>query len=354
MAELEIKPSGQARARVGGVILSAGSIVFMLIWLLTDGGAGLFAKKADIRTYLPDATGLGINAPVRLNGIQIGKVRNVAISQYLDSQRAVRVDMRVETAYFSRIPADSQTSVGSDTMIGDKFLDIAAGRNPLPVSAGGELPSEPASSAADKADLIYGLQDSLKQVDTMLQQIASPDDQLGHWIVGQQEYNQILNSVSVFERSLRGIGSTDQPAGQMVFTDNLYDKLNTQLKTFDASLQAIQKGEGSVGKLYASDEQYNSILKTLRELRQTMAKMRADMGRMQTGMRDETLYENLRRMLASTDRMLSALNRGDGAAGQLLRNPQLYESLEGSIEKIQAFLHDFDQHPRKYLRMKLF
>src|SRR4051812_49313955 len=129
MVELEIKPTPSMRLKVAGVITSAGTIVFVLVWLLTGGGVGLFARKVDVKTYIPDATGLAVGAPVRLNGIQVGAVRNIAISGYLDTQRAVRVGLRLETIYLESIPSDSLTSIGSDTLIGEKFLDIAAGKN---------------------------------------------------------------------------------------------------------------------------------------------------------------------------------------------------------------------------------
>ena len=96
----------------------------MLVWLLTGGGVGLFEKRTDLETYMADTTGLGAGAPVRLSGIQIGKVRRIRISGYLDGQRSVRVDIRVDTAFLPKIPSDSETSIAADTLIGDKFMNM--------------------------------------------------------------------------------------------------------------------------------------------------------------------------------------------------------------------------------------
>ena len=342
------------RARVSGVILAAVVISGVIVCLLTDGGVGLFARKVDMKTYLPDATGLSVNAPVRLNGIQVGAVKSIAISQYLDRQRAVRVDLRVESSYLPKIPSDSMTSIGSDTLIGDKFLDIAAGKNKEMAGDGSELRSEPEESAADKADLIYGLQDSLKKLDAMVAQVASPDTPVGHYIVGQQEYDQALRSIAIFEGQMRGLVSKSNPAGEAVFTTNMYTRIRQPVLQIDNMLQAIQRGEGAAGHLYASDEQYNRILDSLRDLRKTIAQFRADMEKSGAGPDDGATYRNVQRMLASTDAMLASLNRGEGAAGDLLSNPQLYESLVGALTSIQDMVHDFDANPKKYLRTKLF
>ncbi len=354
MTELEIKPTAGMRGRIAAVILSSSAILFALLWLLTGGGVGLFARKVDLKTYLPDATGLGASAAVRVNGIQVGSIRRIGISGYLDRQRAVRVDMRIETTYLSRIPIDSLTSINSETMIGDKFLDIAAGKSPVFVTEGAELPSEPADTAADKADLLLGLQNSLHKVDSMLTELASPDTALGHYVVGEAEYDQMLRSVQVFERGMHSLVANSNPAGAIVFTTNLYSNTDKQLRTINDILQSIQRGEGAAGHFYATDDQYNQLLSAMKDLRRSMADARTGLENIGPGLRDEEAYNRVRRMLASTDSMLAALNRGESSTGELLNNPQLYESLVGSLKSLGELLRDFDAKPKKYLRMKLF
>jgi len=354
MAELEIKPTPSMILRVASVMASAGVMVGVLVWLLTGGGVGLFAGKVDLKTYIPDATGLQVGAAIRLDGIQVGAVKKIAASGYLDNQRAVRVNLRVETKYLPKIPVDSLTSIGSDTLIGDKFLDIAAGKSTIAAAGGDELRSEPAESAADKADLIYGIQDSLKKVDVMLQGVASPDTPIGHYVVGDKEYGQLVRSVEVFEQDMRSLVVRGNPTGDAVFNASLYTKWDTSLRQIDDEMASIQKGEGTAGHFYASDALYNSILGQVRDLRKSIVQIRADMAKMAPGLRDEESYRKITRMLASTDAMLAALNRGEGQAGQLLTSPQLYESLEGSLRSLQELLKDFDGNPQKYLRAKVF
>jgi phospholipid/cholesterol/gamma-HCH transport system substrate-binding protein len=333
MAELEIKPTASMIQRVAAVILSSMVMVGVLVWLLTGGGVGLLARKVDTKTYMPDATGLEAGGPVRLNGIQVGKVKNIAISGYLDRQRAVRVILRLETKFLPKIPADSITSIGSDTLIGNKFVDIAAGKETTTVGEGSELRSELADTAADKADLIYGLQDSLRKVNSMLVDVASPATPIGHYIVGEVEYDQMLRSVDVFEKGMRSLAALSTPAGQVVFTTTMYATWDKSLRQIDDTMQSIQRGEGAAGHLYVSDDQYNTILGQVRELRKSVAQFRADMAKAGPGLRDAETYNKITRMLAATDAMISALNRGEGKAGEL---------------------KDFDRNPQKYLRVKVF
>jgi phospholipid/cholesterol/gamma-HCH transport system substrate-binding protein len=354
MAELEIKPSPKMVARVGALLGSAATLVAVLVWLLTGGGVGLFASKVQMKTYLPDATGLGVGAPVRLNGIQIGAVKRIRISGYLDMQRSVRLDLRVESKYLPRIPVDSQTSVGSDTLIGDKFVNIAAGKDQRIAGDGSELRSEPQETAADKADLIYSIQDSLRKVDNILIAVASPDSRLGHYIMEDKEYNSMIHTVEAFERSLRGLVAGGTPTANAVFTTSLYSKWDQAIRNVDNKLAAIQRGEGTAGRLYASDEQYNKLLGQVRDLRKSIADFRTSMAKTGASLGNDEAYRKLTRMLADTDEMLSALNRGEGRFGDLLMSPQMYESLSGSLANLDAFLQDFRSNPRKYLRVKIF
>jgi phospholipid/cholesterol/gamma-HCH transport system substrate-binding protein len=354
MAELEIKPSPKMLSRIGLLAGSALTLVGVLVWLLTGGGVGLLARKIDVKTYMPDATGLGVGAPVRLNGIEVGSVKRIAISHYLDLQRSVRVDLRVEARYAPRIPADSQTSVGSDTLIGDKFVDIAAGKESRTVANGGELPSEPADTAAEKADLMISIQDSLRKVDDLLIQFASPDTRLGHYVMGDKEYQSAIRTIEAFETSLRGLVARGTPTGDVVFGTSLYSKWDKSFRSIDGTLAAIQRGEGKAGQLYASDEQYNRILAKVRNLRKSIADFRAQMAKTDASLQNDEAYRKLTRMLAGMDAKLAALNRGEGQFGQMLTSPQMYESLYGSLNNLDAFLKDFRANPRKYLRAKIF
>src|SRR5271163_445942 len=106
MVELEIKPAAAAITRITVVILIAIGISLTLVYLLTGGGRVIFASHSTLYTYLPDSSGLGKKAEVRLSGIPIGVVRKVELSGLLDPQRAVRVEMRVDTDFLRSIPAD--------------------------------------------------------------------------------------------------------------------------------------------------------------------------------------------------------------------------------------------------------
>jgi len=126
-----------AKFRVFTVCAAAVLILSILAYLLT--GGSLLTEKATMYLYIPDATGLGPGAPVRVDGIGVGKVRSVAFSGSTEPNRVVKVTMTLERGRLASIPDDSTAQIASETMIGDQFVDISSGNSRHFVSPGGEI-----------------------------------------------------------------------------------------------------------------------------------------------------------------------------------------------------------------------
>jgi phospholipid/cholesterol/gamma-HCH transport system substrate-binding protein len=353
MVELEIKPTAMMRFRVFAIIWLAICFSFLLIYLLTGGRGEFLAATTNISTYLPDATGVTLKTPVRLSGIQIGTVSHVQLAGPLDPQRAVLVQMTIKKRYLKDIPLDSTTAINADTLIGDKFIDINEGKSAAPLGENGILPSEPVKQAADRADLIRALADELRQIDALLATISDPDSQLGHFIVGEAEYDSTLLRLKQFDAAIRGFVSPGSPVGQMLFTSALYDNLHTQITRFDQQLESIERGEGVAGRLFVDDRQYQDMLRDVRGIRDSLQKLQSGQGRAGALLASDAAYDRTANALRQIDALLAQVNAGEGEVGHLMRDPQLYESLNGSLHGLEEMLRDFRQNPQKYLRFRI-
>ena len=353
MAELEIKPTAIMRVRVFAIVWLALCFSALLVYLLTGGRGELFAATTNISTWLPDATGVTYKTPVRLDGIQIGTVSHVELSGRLDPQRAVYVQMTIKRRYLRDVPMDSTTAINADTLIGDKFIDINEGKSAAPLSDDGVLESEPVKQASDRADLIRALADELRQIDTMLATVSDPNSPLGHFIVGEAEYDGFLVHLKEFDAALRSFVSPQSPVGQMLFTNALYDGLHADVVRVDRQLASIQSGEGTAGHLFTSDQQYEGFVRDVRGLRDSLAKLDSGQGRAGALLQSDAGYDRVANALKKIDTLLAGLNAGEGQFGHLIRDPQLYESLNGSLRSLEEALRDFRENPRKYLRYQV-
>ncbi len=354
MAELEIRPTAGARARVVGMIAAAAVIEGVLVYLLTGGGRNLFEDKTTITTFMSDVMNLAVKSDVRLSGISIGAITKLEITPELDPGRTVRIEMRINSRFLRTIPQDSQTSIGEDTPIGYWFVSIAKGKSPVPLARDGTLQSEPPQQVDAQVDLVQTLQNELRDVDSLLIQVSSPQTPIGSFVLTDSLYSNVLGRIGSFDKAVHAIVRRDSQVGQALFSESLYTQIRDPLMREDNMLAAIQRGEGASGRLFAGDDQYNDLLRELRNVRVMLADANGGKGQFGPLLHDEAGYRKIRTMLAETDAMITSLNAGEGGIGGLLQNPQLYESLNGSLHTMQELLKDLRDHPKKYLRYKIY
>src|SRR6185437_6476218 len=106
------------------VALAAMAIAVTLIFLLTS-SKGFFHHNVPLRTYMDDASAMQEGTPVRLNGITIGYVDSLSLTN--DPKRPVEFVMMVEDTSLVNIPIDSRTSIAAANLLGDKFINITKG-----------------------------------------------------------------------------------------------------------------------------------------------------------------------------------------------------------------------------------
>lgn len=352
MAELEISPSPRMFLRVTSLIAAGIVLCSTEMYLLAGGLSDVFSRRTTLTTYMADAAGVNTQSEVRLSGLHIGDVRSVELSGSPDPQRTVRVQMRVLTRYLKYIPSDSQTDVNADSIVADKYIDIAEGKSALPIAENAVLPSQTMPLATDRAAVVQALQDRLNQVDQILVDVSSPNTGIGKFVYGENEYDTLVAGIGDFDRDLRAFLNPASALGQAIFSPDGYNKGRNLIANADRTLAAIQNGEGPAGHLFASDEQYNAWLQDLMDLRTYITDANAGKGRLGSFLQDDEGYTSFVRLLKSTNAMLASLNAGEGRAGNLLTSDQLYESVNGSLRQLQLMLRDLREHPQKYLRVQ--
>ena len=115
-----------AQLKVG--IMSAVALILLavLVFLMT-GERSFFEDYATVYTYLDDSYALTAGAPVRLNGILIGKIADVDLSGETEPNRIIVVTMKVRKEMLRDIPTDSKCSVTSENVLGTKYINIKKG-----------------------------------------------------------------------------------------------------------------------------------------------------------------------------------------------------------------------------------
>jgi phospholipid/cholesterol/gamma-HCH transport system substrate-binding protein len=330
-----------AKFRATVVTIVALVILSILLYLLT--GGTLLKQRVTLNLYIPDATALTSESPVRVNGIDVGKVGLVALSGSNDPNRVIRVTLNVERDHLADIPTDSYAQITADTLIGDKFVDVSRGRESSTMQPGGELRYKALPDLMKTLDLEQ-FEEQLRQVDAMLTDIEQQRNRVGQFLLGEESYQKVRQWFAGFEHDFHELASPAGRAGKFIYTDEFYRKLQEPLRQFDDRLARIQAGEGTAGSWLRGDAQYMAIRDQLAGLERSVAQVRSN-----TWLQSDEMYDSWNRSIRSLIRQVDEVN-----TSPMVNSMALYESLTGSFKELRATVADFRQDPQKYLRIKLF
>jgi ABC-type transporter Mla subunit MlaD len=167
---------------VAVVVIACSAILFGALTIALSGWHG-GAHKRTQEIDFPDVTGIHMRSEVRYAGAPAGSViamRLLSIEERRDAaghqrENAVRITVELRPDV-PKLSEDVHASLGSDTLLSDKFVALSAGSPDAPALASGVALQGRSSGGLEKlADSIGPLADSLepllKRVDSVLQSI---------------------------------------------------------------------------------------------------------------------------------------------------------------------------------------
>ena len=336
----EVQQVEWARFRVAVVGLVALTILGTLLYLLTGGTA--FKEKATLYLYVPDATGIGPNSPVEVDGINVGKVSAVRLSGSPDPNRVVRVSIRVERTMLQSIPAESFAQLSVASPVGDKFVDITS-RGTGVRRPDTEITFREEPDIFKTLDLT-GLEQQLRDIDKVLDDIETGRSPLGQFVQGTQMYDDLRRRFTQMERDVRAAANTTSNVGQVLYSDQMYQRVLAPIQELDQTLGKIQSGQGPIGQVLRDTAQYEQTRATLQDLRSTLESLSSG-----ALLQSDEMYKVWNRSVTSLIQAVDQFN-----TDPMFRTSEVYDNLNGFAAGTAKSLRDFRQDPRKYLRMRLF
>ena len=345
-----------ARLKVGILAVFAMTILAVLIVLIT-GSTSLFESNALIYTYMSDAAALARSAPVNLNGIPVGKVKDITLSGSKDPRRLVRIEMEVPEHVLQSIPTDSISSIGAANVLGTKYINIKEGKGETPIRPGQEIPSLNTAEFEDVVQQGYAvltaLQGTVERVDRIVGLVESGKGSIGKLLVDETLYNHFLAIVDEVKQLADAVNSDQGTIGKLLYSREAYDDFRKTMARIDNLVQGLQQGQGTAGKFLKDPALYDEFQKTTADIHQLVADLNAGKGTAGKLLKSDELHEQLKQTIARIDVMIDKLNSGQGTIGQLMVNQQLYDNLNGATREMHLLMKDFRANPKKFLRIKL-
>ena len=248
--------------------------------------------------------------------------------------------MTMERQKLNAISTDSIAQIGTDTLVGDKYIDVTSGKEPGHIAPNGEMKFRNQPDLMRTIDLT-DFAHQLRIVDGTLADIEQGRNQLGQLILTDTIYMNLRKKFIDLQGAITKAKQATSMAGGVIYTDALYRKMQDPFVQLDpqAGDAAIRSGRGGEGPA-GSRRNTSSSVPACRGLRKAIAGVQAA-----DYIASDTMYSDWSRSLShliqkvdevdampmfSSSEMYDNLN---GAADQMRKTA---EGLPGKSEKIPA------------------
>ena len=320
-------------------------IVFAIVVLV---GASLVlvstiqSRYTVLRAYTDDAGGLNEGTSVRLNGIPVGYLDHLLLTDSRDPKRKIEVLMKVQRRFLGDIPQDSLVSVAATNLLGNYYLDIIRGHSSVAVAENGELQT---SAAIDPQRLLAQIGNELQEISgifdrfgKLVAEVPQGHGNIGKWTVeGLNQFDRLSANYNEFLKSLQS------SQGNLKKVDEVTAELNTSQARLNDLLAAMRNGQGTVGNLDKAVSQLHDLTAETNKLTAAINSAQGPGARLkQIGDRFDVLAQHVQ---LATDRV----NSGQGTLGQLEVNPQLSTAIAQTGAAFQDLAKGVRQNPKKFL-----
>jgi phospholipid/cholesterol/gamma-HCH transport system substrate-binding protein len=287
-------------------------------------GEDVFSKERVYYAVYNDVGGLQKANPVTVNGMNVGRVRDMYFSG--DTHPDVIVEILLTNSL--HIPRNSKARIISSDLLGSKAIELELGDALDFAQSGDTLIAEVAESLKDEIDR------HLKPLKNRAESIMLTVD-----------------SVLTMVNSLFTEGNMDNISKTIANISNSFENLSSTTGTIDTLLtgqrtrmvRILENVEYLTLTFRNNEDNFNNIIGNLSSMSDTLAQIHFA----------ETML-NVNQTVERLSEVTQKMDEGTGSLGMLINNDTLYFELERSAREMNLLLEDIRLNPRRYLRFSVF
>jgi len=291
--------------KIGLIALAAGLTLYFGFSYLK--GRDFLNNETSYYVVYPNVDGLTKSNPVVINGLTVGKVRNIQLLQDYNNQVIVELAINSEI-----ILGDSTIAELSNAdLLGSKAIVLKIGSIGIPLGPNDTLIALMDRGLAEYLDNVQPITDNLNVTIRRINEIL-----LG--LQGSGE--KITSTITELEITLKGINGllNENKEGFALVINSTNEVLSNVNNKINDLGPIFKKAEGVMDSLNNLD-----LSGTLIEV------------------------QDLMKALNST---VSAINQGQGTMGQLMVNDSLYNNLNQLLLDLDKLTLHFNQYPKDFLK----
>lgn len=294
--------------KVALTILAALLIGFVGYRIMSD--LPVLRQSKIIYTYFERADGLTAGNYITINGVKVGSVKRLELTEGDSVRVTLSFDLDVE------IPEGSVAMLESSGLLEEKAITVRRGASPEPVPYGGTIEG------------IYrgGMMETLKNEGEKLSEDVSQSFEQLNKLLMQLNHVMTEENTGKIDRVLSNLQATTNEISSLF--ENRKEELEssiTHAQQFLANLDTVST---------TSKPQIDSVLTRMEQSLQEI----------------ELLSRNLNRSSDRLNSILDKINEGEGSLGKLVNNPALYDNLESLTAEMDSLVRNINRDPRRYLK----
>jgi len=254
----------KTQIKVGIFILIGLTITGMLLIYYGRLGEG-FANYYNLRVEFANASGIIRGSEVLLAGAKVGRV--TADPVIMPDMQGVNVELRILEQV--RIPVESQFSVGSSGLLGDKYIQIVLknGKSEGPIIEpdstikGSDIGDGIGGLTEGAGDLIADLRTTVKNINTVV-------EKLDQTVLSKSELESISTTVKNLQTTTGKLAESSGRFDTLLKSgQETMDSAKKASDEFRALAQQAQTGRGALGMLISNREMADNLRAFILNLR---------------------------------------------------------------------------------------
>ncbi len=318
-------------AKVGLLVLIG---ILLLVYMTFTVGEFNIGREKGYKIYaiFDSAGGLELKAPVRMAGVEIGKVENIELIG-----EEAKVTLRINEGI--KLKKGVEAVVRSTGLLGEKYVEI------LPATAD---KSNPGNTTYLKEKDTIGQRGKTTDIDQLLSQLtgvaedikavtASLREALGT-TEGKESIKEIVANLRDSTKNMSKILKDNQETLSKAIRN--FEELSTSLKSVASRLD---KGEGTIGKLLKEDKtinELNSALESVKNIAKKIEQGEGTLGKMLT--EDETI-NRLNSALEGIDSIAKKIEKGEGTIGKLMTEDSTVNNLNSALAGLSNYVNRLEK-----------
>ena len=334
------------------------AITLAVLIFLLSGEVGAFTSKITLFFYVDNTEGLKVGAPVALQGVTIGNVKDIRIvpNHALDP---VQITLRVNTKYQFLLRAGKEgtkATIATAGVLGESFVDLDSKNAKGNQAKDGDVLE--AKNAPGLGDVVRSSQTTLEnlnvlvnRLDKIVAQVQNGPGTLNGFIYDPALYNRanaILGQIQTLVNDVNGGKGT---IGELLKDNTLARKLNASIDKVNGLIDDINNGKGSAGKFLKDDALYNNANGMVAKGNKLMDDINNGKGLIGKLAKDEVFAKKLDDTIDKLSQIAAKLNdtSSPGSLGKLIYDPSVYNNSDQLLIETRNLMKAIRENPKKYL-----